>query len=465
VRRSDAVSFMPGFHAFVGGLAGPDDPALPLEGTADERGRTLRACAVREAFEEIGVLLAREGQRDAATLEEARERLLCGEATFGALAKDCGWRFHAGDLPDAGRWMTPPFSSVRVDASYFLARLPEGQSPSIDDSELADGEWITAAAAIERWRRGEVTIAAPILHTLQAIAEGEDGLARRLVDAPARAGTPPRIELKWGIVLHPMKTKPLPPATHTNAYLVGDDRVALIDPGSGEPAELEALESIVARLAADGRTLDRILLTHAHPDHIGGVAALRERHGVPVFGHAAIADTVRLDGTLKDGDVVALPSRDGWDLEVIHTPGHARGHLCFFHRRTRSLLCGDHIVGLGTVIIDPPEGDMADYIASLERLAGLGVETLFPAHGSPQGAAPRRIRALIAHRLERERKVAEALDGEPRSLAALVERAYADTSRELWPYAERSLLAHLLKLEREGRAVRTGETWRRTTSS
>jgi glyoxylase-like metal-dependent hydrolase (beta-lactamase superfamily II) len=172
---------------------------------------------------------------------------------------------------------------------------------------------------------------------------------------------------------------------------------------------------------------------------------------------------VRLDRVLEDGAEIPLaPGLSDWTLRALHTPGHARGHLCFLHERTRSLFTGDHIPGgAGTVIVDPPEGDMAAYVASLERLLGEPVESLFPGHGSPQGGAMRRIRWLIGHRLEREAEVLAALTRAPETLTTLVERAYADTKPELWKYAERSLLAHLIKLEAEGRAIREGERWRR----
>ena len=462
VLRGDQVSFMPGFYAFPGGVVGPGDAALPIDGAPDERDRALLASAIRETFEEIGVLVASAGRRDAATLAEARESLLCGEATFAALASELGWRFDARELPAAGRWRTPPFSSLRFEAAYFLARCPEHAEPVIADAELAAGEWITPARALEQWQSGDAVFAAPILSTLREIAAGEDRLAARLALSPERLGDPHRIELSWGIVLQPMPTRALPPATHTNAYLIGDREMALVDPGSGDPAEIESLCKLIARLGADGRTLTRILLTHAHGDHTGGVAAMRSRFNIPVFGHAAIADRVALDGTLADGDVVSLATPGpAWDLRVLHTPGHARGHLCFLHERTGALLSGDHIVGAGTVIIDPPEGDMAGYIASLERLSRLPIRTLFPAHGSPSGAAQRRIRALIVHRHEREQRVIDALANSASSLSDLLAKAYADVARPLWPYAERSLLAHLLKLEAEGRAGREGDGWRR----
>jgi glyoxylase-like metal-dependent hydrolase (beta-lactamase superfamily II) len=258
-----------------------------------------------------------------------------------------------------------------------------------------------------------------------------------------------------------MKTRPLPPATHTNAYLVGDREMALIDPGSGDPDELSALFGLIEMLATDGRKVQVVLLTHHHPDHVGGLKAVRERLGVRVGAHPETAKQVPVDFTIDDGQWITLIHQAGdWSLRAIHTPGHARGHLCFFHPRTRSLFSGDHVVGgTGTVIVDPPEGDMTDYLQSLDRLTTLDAESLFPGHGAPQGAVGRRLGELIAHRMERERKVLAALDPSPRPLATLIESAYADTPQSLWPYAERSLLAHLLKLEREGRAARDGERW------
>jgi glyoxylase-like metal-dependent hydrolase (beta-lactamase superfamily II)/8-oxo-dGTP pyrophosphatase MutT (NUDIX family) len=466
VRRSDEVAVMPGFHAFPGGKADPADADLPLAGAPDGEARVLRACAIREAFEELGVLVGLDGPAPPrAALEADRDRLLAGAITFNDLARERDWRFRADALAYAGRWQTPPFAALRFDTIFWLARLPAGQEPAVRPGELAAGEWIDPRVALKRWMLGQRAFAAPILYTLIGIAEGAEDLAAHLALGPERARAPVRrIELQWGIVLHPMRTRPLPPATHTNCYLVGETEMAIVDPGGGEPDELHALFDLIDHLVTEGRRPKLVLLTHHHPDHVGGVEALRARYGVKVAGHAETGRHVRLDFALADGDVVPLaPGRyGGWELRAIHTPGHARGHLCFLHPRTGALLTGDHVVGgAGTVIIDPPEGDMADYVASLQRLLGRGAQRIFPGHGSPQGAAERRIGALIAHRLGREAKVTLALGPEPRTLADLVERAYADTARELWPYAERSLLAHLIALERAGRAVRDGERWRR----
>jgi endoribonuclease LACTB2 len=420
------------------------------------------ACAFRETFEEAGVVIGHPRPGEPAALEVARARLLAGKTRFAALAAEHGWRFRADMLQDAGRWVTPPFAPVRFEAPYFVARVPDGQQPTVHRGELASGEWVQPARALERWQQGYEAFAAPILYTLIGLAHGDEGL-NRLHEAPAATQEPvQRIETMWGFVLHPMRTRPLPPATHTNAYLVGEPEMALIDPGSGESAELERLFAVIDALQQDRRRLKLVLLTHRHPDHVGGVEAVRARYGVPVAAHAETAKHVRCDFTLADGDVIPLvPGVGDWSLRAVHTPGHDPGHLCFFHPRTGALLSGDHVTGgRGSVIIDPPEGDISVYLDSLRKLEALPLMRLFPAHGGPQGAALARIRHLIEHRLGREARVLAALEATPREPRELVERAYQDTPRELWEYAERSLLAHLIKLERESRAVREGGRWR-----
>uniref|UniRef100_A0A832ICX7 MBL fold metallo-hydrolase n=1 Tax=Eiseniibacteriota bacterium TaxID=2212470 RepID=A0A832ICX7_UNCEI len=467
-RRSDAVAFQPGFHAFIGGKVDAQDAELPLPGIADEFERAARACALREMLEETGVLAGLvEGRADAAVLDDARRRLLAGEATFPELAARHGWRFDPAALTFAGRWQTPVFAPLRFDTLFFLARVPEGQAPRILPGELAEGEWVRPLVALDRFRRGRVTCAAPILWTLIALAEGEEGLAERLALGPERAASPVRrIELQWGVVLHAMETKPLPPARHTNAYLVGETEMALVDPGSGDPAELGALFDLVDHLQSEGRRLVLAIATHHHPDHTGGLAAVRERYRVKVAGHPRLAERVALDLALADGDWLPLtPGLGDWRLQVLHTPGHTRDSISLWQPRLGSLFVGDLLPGgPGTVIIDPPDGDMRDYLASLERIAALEPRVLFPAHGSPHGGAVGRIRALVEHRRARERRVLAALPGPGAAAeppAALVPRAYDDTPKELWGYAERSLLAHLLKLESEGRAARDGDGWRR----
>ncbi|MEO5618432.1 MAG: MBL fold metallo-hydrolase [Candidatus Eisenbacteria bacterium] len=478
VRRSDEVPFMPGFHAFLGGKVDAQDAELEVRGTASEFESAARACAIRETFEEAGVLVGLEGNATPhdgaprfagvepagprpAGLAAARDELLAGRVTFPELARAHDWRFSAEALLPAGSWTTPPFASQRFDACYYLARLPEGQNPIILPGELASGEWVRPMDALARYRAGEAVFAAPILWTLIALAEGEAGLAERLANGPERSIQPvPRVELTWGIVLHAMPTRPLPPATHTNAYLIGEKDMVILDPGSGDAGALAQLFGLIDHLATEGRKLRMVLVSHHHSDHWGGVEAVRARYKVPVAAHALTGEHVRIDVALSDGERIPLsPGLREWNLRVIHTPGHSRDHLCFLHEASDSLFCGDLIAGAGTVVIDPPDGDMGDYLKSLERLIALKPRLLLPAHGSPNGAPAGRLRGLVAHRLQREARVLAALDATGRPLADLVPAVYADVKPELWPYAERSLLAHLLKLESDGRAIRKGERW------
>ena len=258
--------------------------------------------------------------------------------------------------------------------------------------------------------------------------------------------------LTWvapGIRVLALRTPTLPPATRTNVYLVGPTAgpVAVVDPGSPYPEEQAALDRVLAELPPAA-----VLLTHHHGDHIGGATALAERWSVPIVSHPLTA--ARLDGVVavtelaEDGDVIC-------GATAIFTPGHAPGHLCF--GVGDAVIAGDMVAGVGTILIEPGDGDMAVYFASLERLRARPPHALLPAHGPaiPDGHA--KLSEYLAHRKLREARVIAALRDEPRSLAELVAEAYGDTPRALWPLAERSLLAHLIKLVRAQRARDAGD--------
>ncbi|MDX2090039.1 MAG: MBL fold metallo-hydrolase [Kofleriaceae bacterium] len=258
---------------------------------------------------------------------------------------------------------------------------------------------------------------------------------------------PATLEVVWpGIRVLALRTPTLPPAAHTNVYLVGpeDGRgpVCVVDPGSPYPDQQAVLDSVLEQLP-----ISTVLLTHHHGDHIGGAAALAARWGVPIAAHAATAQ--RLEGVVEVTQLIA----DGetvYGVTALHTPGHAEGHLCFEVRG--ATLAGDMVAGIGTILIDPSEGDMARYLASLERLLARPPAILLPAHGPPITDGPAKLREYLAHRRMREDRVLASLTDAARPPAALLPVAYRDTPRSLWPLAERSLLAHLAKLVGEGRA-------------
>ncbi|HKQ51330.1 MAG TPA: MBL fold metallo-hydrolase [Pyrinomonadaceae bacterium] len=460
VRRSERMAFLGGFHAFPGGQREAADADVRVENCADAETAAMISCAARELFEELGVLVA----RGAETLTKGQRTSLLddlesGRMTFPALLSHYGLRLDASDFTYAGRWVTPPFSPRRFDTWFFLATCPAKQEPRVTgDAELESGEWTRAREAVARWTRSEVLTAPPVLHALKTLAGGvTDDLVERFLSVPQAHREPVRrIEFRPGFICFPVRTPTKPPATHTNTYLVGSQEFVVIDPASPYEEEQRALAACVDELLHEGRELREIILTHLHPDHIGGVGALLKHLGgrATVAAHRLtaepLASTIRVDRLIEDEEVLDLAGEPRLTLRALHTPGHARGHLCFYEERTGALITGDNIVGLGSVLIDPPEGNMQDYLRSLERLRALpNLTVLFGAHGPAIGSPRVKIEEYIAHRLERETNILAAVRDGAATPQEIVARVYTDVHPKAHAMAERAVVAHLEKLSAE----------------
>jgi glyoxylase-like metal-dependent hydrolase (beta-lactamase superfamily II) len=196
-----------------------------------------------------------------------------------------------------------------------------------------------------------------------------------------------------------------------------------------------------------------------HPDHIGGVNALKAHLGgtIPVAAHrntAAALTDVQVDRFIEDGDFITLEGEPTLQLEALHTPGHARGHLCFYDKDHGALLTGDNILGVGSVLIDPPEGNMRDYLNSLERMRSLpNLSVLFGGHGPAVATPYQKINEYISHRLERERNILEAVRNGATDPRQIVAKVYTDVSPKAYALAERAVLAHLEKLRDDGAVI------------
>jgi glyoxylase-like metal-dependent hydrolase (beta-lactamase superfamily II) len=242
----------------------------------------------------------------------------------------------------------------------------------------------------------------------------------------------------------------------TNTYLIGTDQIAVLDPG---PVIDGHIDTIIELAAAP---ISWVLVTHTHPDHSPAARSLAERTGAELIGMPAPEGehqdmTFRPDRCPVDGDELIT---DEFGIRAVHTPGHASNHLCFIHKAANWLFTGDHVIDGSTVVIDPPDGNMKQYIESLRYVRSLNCDALAPGHGEiiddPNGV----IDWIIDHRLEREAKVLAALKGNPGlSTHALVPHVYKDVDPKLYGLAERSLLAHLIKLEEDGAAIRRDGLW------
>ena len=242
----------------------------------------------------------------------------------------------------------------------------------------------------------------------------------------------------------------------TNTYLLGEREIAVLDPGPRIEAHLDHIQGDA------GGTIRWILVTHTHPDHSPGARVLAERTGAELLGRPAPDDgpqdkTFVPDRVLEDGDTLTT---DEFVLEAVHTPGHASNHLCYLHAGSNWLFTGDHVIDGSTVVINPPDGNMRQYIESLRRVLNLGIDAIVPGHGEVVKDHERLVNWIIEHRLEREAKVLAALQANPGlSPHGLVPHVYQDVPEHLYGLAERSLLAHLIKLEEDGRATSIEESW------
>jgi glyoxylase-like metal-dependent hydrolase (beta-lactamase superfamily II) len=248
----------------------------------------------------------------------------------------------------------------------------------------------------------------------------------------------------------------------TQSYLIGGREVAVVDPGPDLPEHLEALEKAIG-----GRPVAAIMCTHTHRDHSPAARPLAERTGAPIVGCAALAlETVgpRADASfdgdyapdreLGDGDSIEV---DGASVTAVATPGHTSNHLCFAYGG--ALFTGDHVMAWSTTVVFPPDGDMAAYLASLDKLRQREDRVYYPAHGQPVTNPQQYVRHLVGHRMQREKQILTLVREKPRAIPDIVANAYPGLDPRLVTAAGGSVFAHLLDLQRRGLVERSGDEW------
>ncbi len=460
ILRGQHLSFFGGFWAFPGGKVSPQE----LESAAGLEARRLAAC--RELFEETGVLIVRRADDSfpahSPDLAECRRLLLADQLPFARLLADRRLTLHAKDFTLIGEITTPDFAPVRYGTTFFVAHLPPGQEPDIWPGELERGEWIDVADLLARWRRGDL-LTPPSVMTLQTLGHHPVDEAPKLLGPlfeRLAAGAVHPIYFAPCVQMIPLRTVGLPPSTHTNAYLVGNDSRYLIDPGPSEADQQQLLFGVLEEHIETHGPLTAIVLTHHHPDHIGAAAVCAQRYGVPIWAHARTAEKLQgrvdVQRFLNDGDRLDLgrcPAGDAqtWFLEALLTPGHAPGHLTLYEPFYRLLFAGDMVSTVTSIVIFPPEGNLAEYLQSLQRLRELPAHMLLPSHGNVSAHPTKVIDGALEHRAKREKQLIDALAEGPAALDEMTAQLYRGTPEVLMRFAKAQVLAGLLKLQAEGR--------------
>jgi glyoxylase-like metal-dependent hydrolase (beta-lactamase superfamily II)/8-oxo-dGTP pyrophosphatase MutT (NUDIX family) len=520
-RRAERGDHNSGAWVFPGGIVEPSDALAhgACAGLDDEEasrrlglprgGLDYYVAAIRECFEEAGLLFARASSpelvdldgSDAARLAPWRGALHRSERGMAELCAAEGLQLAVDRLVYLSHWLTPLGRPKRFDTRFFIAAVPDAQTALHDGTELLEQLWIDPKAALAR--SASLKLLTPTQKTLETIARfvrvadaiawasaprqvalvmprvagGRDGFRPVLPDEhawaelgridPAGHGNasyelvPDRaVRLSERVIRVTADNGSVMTGPGTNTYLIGGAAAAnwaVIDPGPALDAHVDAI------VAAAPGPIDRIFVTHTHKDHSPATLALKARTGATVLGlaprHRQWQDeTFAADVTLHGGERIALSQ--GTHLRVVHTPGHASNHLCYLLEEEKTLFTGDHVMQASTVVINPPDGDMAAYVASLRAVAELDLDWLAPGHGFLMAEPRAAIEAIVAHRLKREAKVVAALaELGPASAERLLATVYADVAPHLHAVAMRSLTAHLLKLRDDGAALESAGEW------
>jgi glyoxylase-like metal-dependent hydrolase (beta-lactamase superfamily II)/8-oxo-dGTP pyrophosphatase MutT (NUDIX family) len=520
-RRAESSDHTSGAWVFPGGIldaadraagsacVGLDDAEASRRLGLDQGGLDFWVAAIRECFEESGLLFGygSDGRlvdldgADAARLAMWRGALHRRERTIAALCETERIRLAADRLVYLSHWLTPLGRAKRYDTRFFIAAAPATQTALFDGTEMVEQLWIAPAEALARTtslklltptqksletvaRFSDVAslmawAAAPraVALTMPRVATGGQGLRPVLPDEPAWAElgridpaghghesydivADRPVRLSERVIRVTAGNGSIMTGPGTNTYLIGGgpaNEWAVVDPGPAIEAHVDAI------VAASPGPIRWIFATHTHTDHSPATVALKQRTGATVHGlapaHREWQDaTFSADVTLHGGErIVITPTTT---LAAIHTPGHASNHLCYLLEEEKTLFTGDHVMQQSTVVINPPDGDMRAYVASLRSLLDLDLEWLAPGHGFLMAAPRRAMQAIIDHRLAREAKVVGALRELGESTpSALLERVYADVPPRLHPMAMRSLTAHLLKLRDDGLARQDADRW------
>lgn len=423
VRRQPFLAAFAGFHAFPGGKIDTEDgEGAPLPVCCADFDPRLMRGLLRELHEEL--------QLDVAALPAAPV------------------------ISKLGLALTPPGRPFRFNTTFYRLELAAKPAVHCDTQEITDAEWATPAAWLARYRDGDLLLAPPTRWVVNALAA--DFAAPRvpeMVDGFTR-GAVSCFEHVAGVRMLEVRSNTLPPAQHTNCFLLGDSQShrILVDPSPRDDAEMHALCELVAHYG-----IHEVFLTHHHPDHHERAPQVAQHFGVPIGMSLDTQQRIHakhgqgyFDGLAvhhyQDGDLICRWMNQA--VRVIAVPGHDEGQLALMPDSRAWCIVGDLIQGVGTVVIAAPEGDMRKYYASLQRIIDLDPRVIIPSHGQPLGSTYRLIETLRHRQLREQQILSLWQDGHEHD--AILAHVYTDIDPRLLPLARKNIDSHLLKLQQDG---------------
>ena len=457
-RRAESMRAFPGYWAFPGGGVSRTDHEGEAFVQNTTSGSTSSVVAVvREMSEELGVVP--NGSSNTVVDAGLRKTILEDKLAFINALKQETLVTNTSELRHISSRTTPPFGPMQFENTFYHLHIGNQEfNPSTDmQTEFTAFEWMRPSDMLSRWKMHEIRVAPPVVTLLMEVERTlrhfDGNIVRAAEDLQKRQPGRRSILFAHGVEVVPVKTATLPPADHTNAYLVGDPEgeFVLVDPACRMREGMEQLAEAVDRHHGD---LIAILFTHSHGDHIGDMDLLREAFDVPVWGSEYTSKTVHCDRILADGEILQLGNQE-WT--VLITPGHHPGHICLLSEA--GLVAGDMVAGIGTILIPPGTGDMDLYIEQLQRLRDMKPHLMFPSHGPVISLPEKTLTYYIKHRKERHQRVLDAVDSGLTTVSEISVQAYANTPDAHPGLAQDQTLAHLLSHERSGRVQQTGQGW------
>ena len=452
-RRAETMPAFPEYWAFPGGgISRCDRESVEQLSHLN----LAQAAMFRELVEELG--LAPKNGKLVAVNDEIRKQVVVDKNNWLKLVI-------SGEIPCdndgvrlISRRTTPPFGPMRFENSFLHIHADDevADFSLSGQTEFVDARWVKPRSLITEWKSNSIKVAPPVVSLLIEVARCLENNAGDMnavaLDLEKRMPGRNSILFAHGVEVVPVPTATLPPADHTNSYLVGDPEGAFILVDAACRTK-EAMKDLVAAVERHQGELVAMMFTHRHLDHLGDVELLKQTFPVPIWASKETATAIPCDRILVDGEILQLGHQQ-W--KVLDTPGHCTGHLCLFSEA--GLIAGDMVAGIGTILIPPSDGDMNIYLEQLRRLSDLKPHLIFPSHGPVIPLPHEKLEHYINHRSKRHQRVLAATSRH-NSITDIAMDAYSDSPDAHPILAEDQTLAHLLALEREGKIVQNELGW------